>query len=264
MLLVPLVALLACSGDKPELPDDTSLPERPDDTSLPGHSDDSGDSDDPAATGETWNAVAVALSVGDRGEGIDLDGDGDADNAVWALGTVVDPLLETVLASAERVLVVQLAGVDDADDDEVVVVGVVTAADTDGDPSDNGSGAEAFDAGAAVDADGHVLVRTETVLVGGAFAVELATGTLEVGELSLELATGLHVAADATAEGQAGLLGFGVSAAALTDALVALGVPEEEAATVAALADLDVDGDGADETVSIALSYEAVGCTFAP
>lgn len=259
-----LLTLLACSGDKPERPDDTSLPDDPRDSDTSDSDGSDSDTSDPAASGETWDAVAVTLTVADRGEGVDLDGDGAGDNAVWALGGVVDPVLETVLASAERVLVVQLAGVDDPHDDDVVVVGVVTAADTDGDPSDNAGGAEAFDAGAAVDADGHALVHTETALAGGAFAVELATGTLEVGELSLELATGLHVAADATAAGQAGLLGFGVSAEALTDALVALGVPEEDASAVAALADLDVNGDGTDETVSVALAYEAVGCTLSP
>jgi hypothetical protein len=56
------------------------------------------------------------------------------------------------------------------------------------------------------------------------------------------------------------MLGFGVDTALLIKALEAAGIDASTAEAFAELADMDLDGDGVDETVSMAFAFTAVGC----
>ncbi|GDX80483.1 hypothetical protein LBMAG42_22940 [Deltaproteobacteria bacterium] len=242
----------------------------PDTSPLDTSAGDTADSGDSADTGDTGpadmvvNYVITAYTVANRGEGFDLDGDGAVDNAVWPLGAVLDPLIAGQIATAQHVAIEQLSGVNDFSTDDAVRVGVVTAADPDGDGTNNASGTESFAGGAAVDVEGAVLVTTETALEGGAYTVSLATGSLPVGSYELEFATGLWIAAAPRAVGETGLIGFGVSVDALTIALEAEGTDAGIISTLVALADLDLDSDGEPDAVSMAFAFEAAPCFLVP
>jgi hypothetical protein len=90
--------------------------------------------------------------------------------------------------------------------------------------------------------------------------VELLADSLVLGELELSLATGLFVAGEPTASLHEGTLGFGVSVDALAAGLEALGVDPDTVALLSGLADLDTDGDGTDDAVSVALTFTAPAC----
>jgi hypothetical protein len=184
------------------------------------------------------------------------------DNAAWALGVALDPLLAAALEGAERVLVVQLADVASLSSDDSVQIALVSAADTDGDPSDNADG-ESFSAGPAVDEAGRAVAGVEAELTSGIYGAELLDETLVIGEVELSTATPLHIAGQLDEEMNQGLMGFGISVEVLGAALEAAGYPDE-AALIAELADLDLDGDGEAEALSVALSFEAVACSLSP
>lgn len=253
-VLLPFLLLLACrspdSGD-----DDTAAVTDTADTA------ESGETGDATAGGAVTNDVVVAFTTAAQGEGFDVDGDGEIDNAIWALGGMLDPRIAESLTTAQHVVIAQLSGIDDWGDDTSVRIGVLTAEDPDGDGMDNTSGAEAFAGGAQVDADGLVHVATPGALVDGGYTVELATGPLPVGSYELELATGLFVEADVDHRQQSGLLGFGIALDKLQVALAAEGISKEILALLVNLADLDLDGDGTDDGLSMAFRFEAAACT---
>lgn len=269
--MIPILSLLACSAyvcdDSGCTGSETAgMDSGSSDTSGGDSADtaDSGDSGEPDPEGLVVNYVITAYTVANRGEGFDLDADGAVDNAVWPVGGVLDPLIAEQIATALHVAIGQVSGVDDFSNDDVVRVGVVTAEDPDGDGTNNTSGTEFFAGGAAVDAEGAVLVATETALVGGTYTVSLATGSLPVGSYELEFATGLWISAEPTLEGETGLIGFGVSIDALTLALEAEGTDASVISALVALADLDLDGDGTPDAVSMAFAFEAAPCLLVP
>ncbi|GDX79634.1 hypothetical protein LBMAG42_14450 [Deltaproteobacteria bacterium] len=260
MSILFLWSFLACPATTDSAdPEDTGA-----DADTAGDTANDTDSGDTEETGtadpETLNAVVTTFLTADRGEGFDLDGDGEVDNALWPVGGMLDPMIAEALLAAQHVAIAQLSGVDDRVADSEIRVGVFTAVDADADGSDNGTGAESFDAGEQIDATGLALVGADTELVAGSYEVEVATGSLPVGSYTLELATGLHLASTLDDRGQAGMLGFGISVTALRVALEAESASPEVVAAIEALADLDLDGDGTADAVSMAFTFEAVFC----
>ncbi len=241
-----LYFLLAC----PVVPEDVDSS----DTSSPGDTADSGDTatDD----GDVANDVLVEVAVADRSEGFDLDGDGRVDNALWYTKNLVDPLIEERLLYASNVAVLQLSGIDGWTDD-AVRVGLFNAVDADGDGADNASGDEVVEAGAAVDGDGLALVGVPTGLVGGAYEVELGTNELLIGTFEFELATGVFVSAVATPDGQSGLIGGAISTEAFEAALDATEADGEVIEAALNHADLDLDGNGENDALSMAFEFSA-------
>jgi hypothetical protein len=250
MFFTTLFALLACTAAT----DDTGDTARPIDTDEADTDTDT--SDDVAPV----DHAILTLTIAGRGEGFDLDGDGAVDNAGWVLASVIDPLFETLLASAARVLVVQVADAESLVDDPAVWVALLTVDDTDGDPSDNAAAGETYTATPAVDESGRALVGVDSALVGGSYQAQLLNQTIEIGELSLETATPVLLAGDVTATQHTGLLGFGVDIVLLSTALTTAGY-SDAATSLAGLADLDMDADGTDDAISFAFSFDAVACT---
>ena len=217
---------------------------------------------DPGPDHATW--VVQSLVVAGRTDGFDLDGNGGADNAIWALGPVLDPLLAAALEGAARVLLVQLAQVEDWTDDEEVRVAMFAGEDSDGDPSDNGSGEEVFQVGAAVGKDGLALISVGAPLAGGEFVVAFGESGIDLGSLHLESATGIYLRGEPAPASLHGVIGFGVDAVSLSKALTALGASPELAKGVLSIADLDTDSDGTDDAVSMAFTFDAISCGVAP
>jgi hypothetical protein len=209
---------------------------------------------------DTWNHAVGTLAVASRDEGFDLDEDGDVDNAIWLLGGAIDPLVAAQITAASRVLVLQTAGWDDG----IAEIGLFGAEDTDGDPSDNFTGSEAFDAGEAVDDQGRARASVEAPLVDGDYEVALVTEALSVGELSLEATTPIYLRGTVDASSHVGTLGFGASVQGLVAAATALGANPTLVKQLEDLADLDTDGDGTSDAISTAWTFEAVACDVSP
>lgn len=227
-------------------------------TELPG--DTGRDSEPPLPDRGHW--VLTELEVAHRSEGIDLDGDGSPDNALWSLAALIDPLLEAGLQGSEQVALIQLDEVDDYEHDASIRVGLIPAEDADGDPSDNDSGSEEFDPGAAVDPQGLALLGVPSALDGGRYTVALLTDSLKLGELEIALATGLWIEGEPTPDWHGGRIGAGISIDALVAALEVLGLDPETAELLTSLADLDTDGDGTEDALSVILAIGAPTCVL--
>ena len=259
-LLFPFVVLLAACKPPIELDDSSPTDSTPtDDTGTP--TDDTGTTTVPEAT--YFYAVSELMVAADD-EGFDLDGDGLPDNALATVNRVVDPLLQVVMGDTPRVIAIVLDEVADFHDDPSIHAAIFGADDQDGDHSalDNFSGEEVFEAGAAVDEDGHPVEYQDVPVDGGIYTAlfEDVRG-VDLGGLQIGADTPLVVGSNAfDANSQNGLLGFGVSATALVAFAEAVGMDPGDAAELALLADLDLDADGTDETVSVALRFGAVSC----
>ncbi len=253
--------LAGCTGDGK----DSAAESVPADTQETGETGETADTvdtqeSDPPVEPQTMNWGVTSLNVAGRQEGFDLDADGDTDNALWALGALIDPALEEAMLASARISVIQLQDVEDLAEDAEIEVGFFTGADLDNNDSDNTSGTEVYEGGSAIDEQGMARVHNPSAISGGVYTVELATNVWEIGDDTISLATGLHIAAEPGELEQRGLIGFGIATDALVAGLTALGVDPEQAAQAAALADLDTDGDGAEDAISVILSFLAYRC----
>lgn len=222
------------------------------DTDAPIDTDVSSDTDlGPSAA--TWNAVVMSLEVASPREGIDLDGDGAGDNALAVVRLVVNPLLEDAMATAERVVILQVSDVQGATDAHV---GLSTFSATDADATGGNNAGATFDAGAAVGSDGVAVAATDSALTDGAYAEVLASEEITLGAFAFQAATGLHFEGTATANANQGRFGMAIRVAPLTAALEAAG-QAEVADTLAALADIDSDEDGAADAISATFTFDA-------
>ena len=209
--------------------------------------------------------MVAELTLASGLDGFDLDGDGDKDNALAPLDGIIDPALAVALEGSDHVLVVQLAGVTRLTDDEAVRVALLAGVDldTNHDPSDNFSGGEAFDAGAAVDGAGDALSYHEVPLSAGTYTAVFPPRDVQLGAAEITATTESHLGARSISEdNQAGLYGFGVSVASLVAFGKNLGLESGDLDRLAALADIDTDADGDNDTVSAAYEYQAVACTL--
>lgn len=230
-----LLLLAACS------PPDTAAPVDADDVPPVAH-------------------VVTAVAVAEAEEGADLDGDGTVDNALAPLGGVLDPIVAERLLTNVHVVVLQWGDVDDWTSDASVRVGLLSAVDTDTDGSDNASGVEALDAHGYLDANGRATIAGSGALAAGRATAEVPADTFQVGTITFAVATAVHVDATPTAEHSVGTLAFGVAVDALASALTAEGVDDSLIGLIGNLADLDLDGDGTAEAVSMAFSFDATVC----
>lgn len=251
-----LLSLAACTGG-PQKPDRDSVVT---DADADTDTDTDTDADADADPGETANWAITRFEVAGRNDGFDLDGDGSTENALWVAGALLDPLIATGMANAQRLTALQLAGINDWQDDDQLRLGLMLVSDTDGDPSDNSSGTEVFDARAQIDANGQALVSYPTALSGGSYVLSFATSTLVIGGIDIDTSTDIFIAGTPTPSTHSGRIGFGVETTTLVNALSVVGASEELIRVLSGLADLDMDGDGTNETISSSFAYEGQSC----
>jgi hypothetical protein len=246
-----LALLTACSDGRGGGKSDTDA-----DTDVAVDTDASDDTD--ANASASWNAVITSLEVASARDALDLDDDGQGDNALAAARVVLNPLLADAIATAGRVVILQVAHVDAATDSSVAIA-ALTAADADATASNN-AGAS-FDAGVAVDALGVALVSTDASLDAGAYAVTVASEAITVGDFTFQAATGLHLEGTASAASNTGRLGIAIRVAPLVAALEAAD-KADTAATLSALADVDTDTDGTADAISATFTFRAQACSL--
>lgn len=208
------------------------------------------DSGAPAEWGRSYGVDQ--LEVAELEASFDLDGDGDPDNAVADAGratiALLDATLAELLASATRVLILQVWALEDWEEDPAIEVGAFA-----GTKSASAGTVEVEEA--LLDDDGEVLIHVGTALVDGAYLVALADQALGFGDYNIEASTPVLLAGEPTEASQAGVLGFGLPTSAITTLAEASGY--DSLAELAELADVDSDGDGSVDTVSMAFSFVA-------
>lgn len=203
----------------------------------------------------TW--VADALEVGGASDGVDLDGDGAVDNVLAIAAASLNAAIAEELATGDVALVLQFWELDDWCDDGSFWGGLVVATDTDGDPSDNYGGGETFDGGSGVDGSGHATQAAEASVRDSAYEVRIDGGAVEVGGYYLRSATPIVIEGTATPTENVGAFGFGIAAGDLygfaDDAGYDRGLVDD-------LADLDTNGDGTPDALSVGFTFHAVSC----
>lgn len=206
------------------------------------------------------NQVLTVFHVGAEGEGVDFSGDGVPDNALAPLALAIDGILADRLASNVHVLVEQLGDVDDWTNDRSIHVDLFPAVDLDDDGTDNTSGSEAFDATGFVDASGVALSGADGAIVDGHYAVTIPADTFQVGSIVFDVATNIALEGDITAAGQTGRVSLAVTQDAIESALTAENIDATVIGLITGLADLDLDGDGTPEAVSMSFTFDASAC----
>jgi hypothetical protein len=219
----------------------------------------------------TWVVGALQLAPG--GTGVDLNGDGHADNAIGGAratlesfgdGLDIDAALADALAQAGTQIVLQMWGIDDYQTDPRVFAAALLGQDLDGDASDNLSGSEVFDVTASVDpVDGYGAVRASTEFAGGgAFEASFGGAGFAFGDFMLEGDNRLVVEGVASLDSNTGYLGFAIPLTQVRALLEASGVTVTPliAFGLALLTDIDLDGNGMNDAMSISLAYDAVPC----
>jgi hypothetical protein len=224
----------------------------------------------PDVTGETATWVISDVAVPPASEGLDLDGDGTPDNVLGGLGDItalIDPDLDINQTIADRltegdsVLLVQMWGIDDWSDDPLVLSGLMNGLDTDGIPGDNFSGTEVFDVTGSVDENGYPLLYTAASLSsGGQYEVEYSGAALEVAGFVLPAGTPVKVKGTAEPSSNSGTIGFGIPMSLVFQLIEELGFEINIVIEILlnSAADLDVDGDGTNESMSGALVFDSV------
>jgi hypothetical protein len=224
-------------------------------------------SDPVSGQSQTW--VVSDLSVAGAGQGADLTGDGNPNNALGgALALVPDVDLDAAFAEAlagDSLPIIQMFGFESFDTDPLVWAGLLTGIDRDGDPTDNFSGSESFDASESLDSrDGYAILRAATGFGPGATYRVVASGD-GFDLAGFELASQSLIAIEGTAgpDSNVGFIGLGIP----TDVVVDL-IGEQVAlnpflvAAIRALADVDVDGNGTKDAISLSLAFDSVSCTL--
>lgn len=226
------------------------------------------DSGDPVETGETattvedcpvpsdsFTWVAAEITVADDSTGHDFDGDGEVDNALAPFATLLDPELAAFTAAYSNVLILQVWELEDLCNDEVSA-GILNGLDLDGNPGDNHSGSEAFDASADLDAYGHARAEGPGSIVGSQFDAAIDDAVIDLGFISLPAATTAYVSGEIGVEFE-GWLATVVSYDDLAEAATQMGL---DADFLSYVLDLDLDGDGEMDALSATFEAHAVPC----
>lgn len=282
---IALAALVACGSDPSDedtAPDTTDDPtaetsdtdptgatetDPPAETDSPPatETDTPTDTDAPIDTGaprppdQVWNHVVQTMVALPAAQGFDLDGDGDIDNVLGGFAAAINPLITDNYGTTPEVAIVQTWGVLDGDDQ--ADIGLFTGRDTDFDLSDNFSGAETFDASIGLGPTGRALIHATTTVDGaGNYATALPAGQIALGPVVLPISIPVAIVGTTLASGHGGQLGGAVPTSALTNLLNQVGLGFLSGA-LGALADIDSDGNGTPDSISVAFSFTAVPCS---
>lgn len=267
-IILPFVA--ACSGsaeledsaaEQTDLSTETDVDPEPSDSGT-----DSADTDLPIEPAElaNYHHVVAEITVAPTGTGFDLDGDGDLDNALLPFKSVLDPLIvelyDGATTSTEGVL--QVWGVATLVGASSGALSVITANDTDGDPSDNTSGTEPLVANGNVDEQGRGIVGVTVELADGEYETSMLEPSITLGTYTLETATLIHLAGTIAVDRHDVLVGFALSEEALLAVAEALGLDDSFVELLLAAVNVDSDGDGTDDALGMAFEIGAVSCVI--
>lgn len=197
----------------------------------------------------------------------DLDGDRDGDNALQGLAGLagVDPaaLANETLGTAEEVALLWLWGVHALKKDALAFASLSAGEDRDGEPSDNFSGTEPFAVTSVLAGDGRPTPRSFTKVSAGRFAIDLSGAAVAVGGFVVP-AEGI-VKVDGTVDPGAdapvtGRIAMGLPIDAVTQFMEAQGITVDAGvlALLGLAADLDLDGNGSMDGISLCLGFRAV------
>ncbi len=207
-------------------------------------------------TGGDWSWVIQTLEVGDSTTGIDLDGDGSVDNALSPVASGMNVAIADAMSTSSTVMVVQFWGVDDWCNDSMDgAIGAAT--DTDGNASDNGSGSESFDA--ELDGSGHMSLSSGATISGSTWTAEIPSAEVTIGGWSFEPVTPIYVEGTASETMNSGVLGFALDKELMRQIATDNGWDPSLADSAA---DLDMDGDGETDAISVGFTFEAPTCTL--
>ncbi|MBM4393863.1 MAG: hypothetical protein FJ090_22275, partial [Deltaproteobacteria bacterium] len=117
------------------------------------------------------------------------------------------------------------------------------------------SGSEAFDAGSAIDSSGHSTDVGTVVIASSTWSIVVASASFEAGGFTLTNATPVHGVGIADDDGIAGTIGFALPATLMSEIVAAEGYDPD---LVWLLADIDSDGDGTYDALSIAFEFTGV------
>ena len=228
-----------------------------------------------AVTGEMHAWVIRTLVTSAANGGVDVDGDGDLDNGFVAAQATfanllpggadfdVDQMVADALMTGDGVTLLQMWGVDSFDRDDQVFAGLLAGVDTDQDRADNFSGFEAFDVTGQLGDDGYAPIQGGTAFTGsGDYRGDF--GGTEFDLIGFTFDENMRVVMSGTADEAAnsGSLGFAIPLAQIYTLLEAQGVEVNFLVRLAvgAVADVDLDGNGSNDALSISFDFDAVGC----
>ena len=129
------------------------------------------------------------------------------------------------------------------------------ASDTDGDTTDNGTGSESFDA--ELDSSGHMSMSAAAIITGSTWTAEIASASMVAGGYEFEPVTSIHIEGHASETMNTGVIGFGLDKELLREIAIDNGWDSSLADSIA---DLDMDGDGTTDAVSVGFTFEAPSC----
>lgn len=225
-------------------------------------------------TGEMHTWVLRSLTLSPANGGVDVDGDGDLDNGFAAAQSTfadllpgseldIDQLVADALMTGDDVTLLQMWGVDSFDGDERVFAGLLTGMDTDQDRADNFSGVEAFDVTGRLGDDGYAPIQGATAFTAGG-NYRGAFGGSDFDLIGFTFDETMRVIVDGTADAadNVGSLGFALPLAQIYTLLEERGVNVNFLVRLAvgAVADVDLDGNGSNDALSISFDFDAVGC----
>lgn len=218
----------------------------------------------------TWVVREFALAP--SGLGFDLDGDGLGDNALGSaaelltnFGLDINAIVNEAIKQAGSFVVLRMWDIDDWHDDSSVMVGLAPAEDGDENPDNNYGGSGVFDASADLDVDGHPVLRAPTELRrGGTWVSELTGEDLGIGDLELPDDALISFFGVAREGSNSGFLAVPLPFTLVVDLLEAEGVTVSGSIRTAleSVQDVDLDGDGTKDALSLSLMFTAVPCTL--
>ncbi len=224
--------------------------------------------------GQTATWVVSGLGASD--EGLDLDGDGSPDNALSTLLALaanfgqeidIDAVLADAVSNGDTVTLLELWNLDSLEKDAFIEIGMISGQDTDADASDNFSGSEQFEYGPGLDDDGHPSARTAASLANGRFDVTFTGQEQTIGGIVLP-EDGVVRAIGTVSEPQVnGVFGVALPVAEFLDLVeTATGqaVPFLLQLAISNAADIDLDGNGSADALSMAFDFESVRATAVP
>ncbi len=202
--------------------------------------------------------VVQTLEVAETRGGLDLDGDGTGDNVLAAVRDALNTSIIDTFPTTPVVLAWQMWGVDDWCDDPSITGAFLSPSDVDGDHTDDYSGTEAFSAGAQINGKGLAVENGAGSITSGTYTFSFASGSFDVGGFTLVNATPVLVTGTADESGNSGKFAFGMDKSLMAEIAVAEGY---DASLADALADLDTDGDGVGDALSVTFDFVAVPAT---